>query len=166
MAIQTTLTPINGKEAKQLIDIQLKRILDQIPGLDMATSYHRLTISGTVVLTAYPADTPTPKIEFAFNIDSPQTRNGDNKDHLDKIKYLETVRDELMDRLNKITEELDKSSPVMEGSFNLEAGDQPDILRIENGLSIPVVEKSGGRNVETYKQVNIDKGKLQFGKKS
>lgn len=157
MSIETTLTPINGKEAKDLIKLQISKILEQTPGLDFATSYHKLEIKGEIKLSAYPADTPVPKIELNFSLDAPLLGTEEIQNDLERIMILEAKREELLGLLVKLNETLDKVNPQTESTFELDAGSEPDNLRIQEGLPIPIVRKSGGRYIETTMEVKLGK---------
>lgn len=167
MPLQTSATPINGREAADLLKRQSNHLIDNTPGLDEATSYHRCTIEGEFKLTAYPADVPTPAKEFKFNVDSISTTRKENEEVLAYVARLETIRNELLSRLNEVGEELERYAPQTSVPFKLEAGDEPDKLRIENGLPIPVAQKVGGRIVENYVQANKNPmtGGFHFGAK-
>jgi hypothetical protein len=164
--LQTTATPFNGKEAKQLLKIEFDKLLDNTPGLDFGTSYHRLVINGNFKLSAYPSDTPTPVREFEKVFDSPSTVRLENEEHFQYIRRLETIREELVHKLSELTSYLDQANPTIENEFVQDAGNSPDQLRIESGLPIPVVTRVSGKSVETYVDVNNSGGKFQFGKKA
>lgn len=169
MAFQTTATPLNGEEARRLIELTIKRILDQTPGLDVASAYHRITIRQTFEISAYPSDIPTPSKEIEFNVDSLSTKRGENEEHFAYLSRLETQRDELIATLEKITDVLDKANPVIKAeipelhTLNQAGESEPDRLRIEQGLPIPVVTKESGRMVEGYVQVKKEKSGFFFG---
>jgi hypothetical protein len=166
MSLQTTATPLNGHEAATMLKNQSNHLIEQTPMLDEASSFHRCTIEGEFKLTAYPADVPTPKKEFAFNVDSVNTKKGENEEVFEYVKKLETHREELIHLLQLIDEQLEIYAPQLKVEFKLEAGDEPDKLRIEQGLPIPVVQKVGTRSVENY--VNVQKtstGAFQIGGK-
>jgi len=166
MPLQTSATPINGREAAEMLKRQANHLIENTPGLDFASSYHRCTLEGTFKLTAYPNDIPTPAKEFSFDVNSISTTRKENEEHFAYIKRLETIREELIHRLEEATELLDKLAPVTEIQFKLEAGDTPDKLRIEQGLPIPVTQRVGGRTIEDYAEVtkNPTTGTFQFGK--
>jgi hypothetical protein len=158
MSIQTSATPLNGREAATMLKNQSNHLIDATPMLDEATSFHRCTLEGEFKLTAYPEDVPVPAKEFKFNVDSINTKRGENEEIFEYVKKLETNREELLHLLQKIDEELGIYAPQTKVEFKFEAGDEPDKLRIEQGLPIPVVRKVGGRNVETY--VNAQQNKV------
>lgn len=163
MSIQTSGAAINGKEAKQLIDIQWKKFLEETPGLDLATSYHRLGIEIHFKLSAYPSDTPVPKREIEFRIDSEATKNLENEEHFSAISRLETLRNEYLFKLEQINEELDILNPITIADIEVNAGNEPDTLRIENGLPVLVTEKVGGRTVEKEVVVSQSKANQENG---
>jgi hypothetical protein len=154
--LHTTMTPINGKEAKEIIAININKILASTPGLDLATSYHKLSIDIDIKLLAYPADTPTPKVKRVFEL-LPNPEDKKAKAALDYIQKLTAFRDEVIEQLELINKELDVLNPVIVAHIPLEAGETPDALRISEGLPIPTIDKVGGRVVETY--VPIDRTK-------
>jgi len=172
-SIQTTSTPINGEEAKKFIQNQFDKLLDNTPGLDFASAYHKFTVKGEFEITAYPADVPTPKKEFEFDIKSITANQQDFLDEESYLQRLSTIREELIHRLDEITQYLDDRNPITRVEFDLDTIDpidgqsKPDKLRIEQGLQIPVVTKSAGRSIETY--VDVEKksnGGFQFGRRS
>lgn len=165
-SIQTTATPINGQEAAEILKNQATFLIENTPGLDFASSYHRLTMEGSFKLKAYPADIEYPAKDFEFDINSVSTTKKENEDKFAYIERLETVRNELIHRLDEVTQLLDTLAPVSEVPFELSAGDTPDKLRIEQGLSIPVARKVEGRTVEEYTEAHKDKntGTFAFGK--
>jgi hypothetical protein len=167
MPLQTTATPLNGREVATMLKNQSNHLIDQTPMLDEASSFHRCTIEGEFKLTAYPADVPTPKKEFAFNVDSISTKRAENEEVFNYVKKLETNREELLHLLQQIDEQLEIYAPQMKIGFKLEAGDEPDKLRIEQGLPIPIVQKVGNRNVENYVNVkkNLSTGAFEIGGK-
>lgn len=162
--LETTSTPINGKEAKELINIQLKKILDSTPGLDLATSYHRIIIKLNFELSAYPSDYASrfPKREVEFNIDSLSTSKGENESELQRIQRLETSRQELLGYLAKLTDELEQANPKYSAEIELSATNSPDDLRIDEGLPIPVTKRIGGRTVEEYMGVERKGNNISF----
>lgn len=162
MTLQTTATPINGKEGADMIERQFLHLLRNTPGLDFASSYHRFAIEGSFKIKAYPADIPYPAKEIAFDVNSVSTTKGENEEVFIYVKRLETIREELIGYLQNVNEVLDKVNPVTEVQFKLEAGDEPDKLRIEQQLPIPVVEKRGGRNIEVHREVIKDNNTGQF----
>jgi hypothetical protein len=162
MTFQTTATPMNGKEGADLLELQFLHLLRNTPGLDFASSYHRLALEGYFRIKAYPADIPYPAKDIAFDVNSVSTNRGENEEVFEYVKKLETIREELIHRLQQVTEILETINPVTEVQFKLEAGDKPDELRIQHGLPVPVVEKRGGRNIEIHKQVIQDKNTGQF----
>src|SRR5207237_5328544 len=106
---------------------------------------------------AYPADTPVPKIELNFSLDAPLLGTEEIQNHMEQVTVLEAKREELLGLLVIVNEALDKVNPQAESTFELNAGDERDNLRIAGGLPIPVVRKSGGRYVETVMEVRIGK---------
>lgn len=167
-SIQTSATPINGKEAAETIKNQVLHLIENTPGLDVATSYHRFSVKGSFQIGAYPDDVPLPFKEIEFDINSISTTRKENEELFEYVKRLETVREELLNRLEEADKLLDIYNPVTRVEFNLntirDGEDKPDALRIEQGLPIPVVVKAGGRSVEVYKQASPKPGGgFQFG---
>lgn len=168
-SVQTTSTPINGEEARKIIEQQFDHLLEHTPGLDFASAYHKFTVKGEFEIGAYPADTPTPRKEIEFDVNSIATTRKENEEVLEYTKRLNTIREELLFRLQEVNDLLDVYNPITRVEFDLTTDDngesKPDKLRIEQGLPIPVVTKAGGRNVEVYRDVQKrTDGGFQFGK--
>lgn len=164
MTLQTSATPINGREAAEMIKRQVTHLIENTPGLDEASAYHRVTIVGNFKLKAYPADVPCPAKEIEFDVNSVSTTKKENEEVFLYVQRMETVREELIHRLQEVTDILDEVNPEVQVEFNLNAGTKPDELRIEQGLPIPVTEKVDGRTIEKYVPVVKNKatGNFQF----
>jgi hypothetical protein len=149
MPLQTTATPLNGREVATMLKNQSNHLIDQTPMLDEASSFHRCTIEGEFKLTAYPADVPTPKKEFAFNVDSISTKRAENEEVFNYVKKLETNREELLHLLQQIDEQLEIYAPQMKIRLNngeaLENIRRTNSLWEEDSLEGEEIEKVYGR---------------------
>ena len=170
MPIQTTGTPLNGQEVFNLLLKNFRQFLESVPGLEMGRSYRQVSLKLKFESSCFPFDeyTKSPKFEFDFDVNSTEAKSVEGEAWLEEIKRLETVRTELTDKLTALNNFLDKVNPVatteLEMSTVINGEDKPDILRIEQGLPIPVVERVGGRSVEVYKDVTKTPG-FNFGGK-
>lgn len=164
MSYETTLTHINGGEAKQLMrksaSTQLKRAeqelhnrIDKIKYLSQGSAFPRIKIEYAVVVTAYPSDIPVPEAEFMFVLNSPEITKPEMQESLGKIEVLESKRGRLVKQLEDLDKILDVIRPTFSHEEVLDAGNVPDELRISQGLPIPVIQTSeGGRRSEVYIQ--------------
>src|SRR3954469_13831928 len=101
MSIQTTATPINGEEARKMIDKHVRNILDNTPGLDFATSYHQFALELWFKITGYPTDefTKYPMRDAKFNIEAPSLKSKEGEEAIKYAERLETIRQELIDKV-------------------------------------------------------------------
>lgn len=130
--------PINGKEARQILKHDHNEKVDKIYLFKEGAAFHRLHIMYAMTCTCYPADCPVPTLEF--EIARSAKGYNENEDYIqqaDKIKSLETKREELVSGIERIDKILSVIRPVVEIEGDLQAGDIPDKLRVEHGLSVP-----------------------------
>lgn len=150
--VESIYEPINGLEAKKILKHNTNRRIDDIHGFKFGLAFHRLRIDYVMSVTAYPADCPVPEAEFSFIINAPDLEKQSNLlEHFNKIEVLENKKARLLEGIALIDKILDVARPVYELQDNLNAGDTPDELRMQEGLEVPVIRTSlGGKRSEIF----------------
>lgn len=162
--MQGTYAALNGAEIRRLTKSQLDAEVDKLKYLSLGNSFHRVHVEFGFTMTAYPADVPVPEREFFFDIDSSTAASPEAIKQFEKVEELDKQIAKLQEQKNQIEELIFEANEVRsslvkesEISLSVNAGDKPDITRIENNLDVPVVETKGGKTVETTAPASLFK---------
>jgi hypothetical protein len=158
---------INGQEAKTMMINRLSNAINSLPYMKRGNTFHRLYCWLKIDIRAYPADVPTPKGEFEFELKPDDLNKMDNEDirkeydihvtKFDKTLGLIKVIDERIEELYNIKQNyLDFVNQHYPSLLNevIEIGNnesKPDYLRIKEGLPLHVLEQDRNTN-RTYEK--------------
>ena len=107
-------------------------------------------------MTAYPEDVPVPNKDLEFTIDSPSIQSIENAlNQIEEANKLAEEIDKIKEYKDKIEVLLNQALEVyslMVHEADIEVtidGDKPDLVRMEAGLNVPVIERIKGKPTET-----------------
>lgn len=162
--MQGTYAALNGAEIRRITKANLESEIDKLKYLSMGNSFHRAHIEFGFTMSAYPADVPVPEREFSFEIDAATADSTEAIKQFTKVEELDKQIGKLQEQKNSIETLIFEASEVRESlvkeseiSVSVNAGDKPDIVRIDNNLDVPVVETKGGKTVETTAPASLFK---------
>lgn len=154
--MEATYSALNGKEIREILKRETCERIDKIPGLKVGLTFHRAQLHFGFTMEAFPADVPVPEKEFIFVINSEKTATGDNDSYLAKVEALQlqvTKLQEQQETLEKLTSEAEEAlaSAKLEAEedFHVDAGNDPNVIRSANKMSIPVLATISGKRIET-----------------
>lgn len=162
--MQGTYAALNGAEIRRITKANLETEIDKLKYLSMGNSFHRAHIEFGFTMTAFPSDVPVPEREFIFDIDAATADSIEAIKQFEKVEELDEQISKLQEQKNKLETLIFEASEVRgnlvkesEINVSINAGDKPDIVRIDNNLDVPVVETKGGKTVETTAPANLFK---------
>ena len=151
---ESTYTPMNGLELKDLLKKRTVEAIDKIPYLRAGNAFHKAKIIWAMTMTAHPADCPVPEAEYNICVAKPEVTSGEIAEalkHEDKVTKLEAKREALVKSIEQIDKVLEIIRPKDESQEELNAGNTPDELRVANGMPIPMIVKTNsGARVERF----------------
>lgn len=149
-AIETTLTPINGAEAKKIIKSQMEKRIDKIPMLSEGNAFKRLVIGFELIFEAFPPDCPIPSAEWQILIGTPNGEDLEFDRDVKKLEMLENKKLEFIETIERIDKFLSKHRIAEVIQVKESDNETPDELRIKHGLKVPVIKTStSGARIET-----------------
>ncbi len=144
---QPTYEPINGLEGRKLLKRDINEKIDKLPLMNGGNSFHRFHAIYSLIITAYPVDCPVPTAEYEFARNAPEfDQNLHYIEGKTKSDELKTLKQNLLNHIEKIDKVLEVISPEVEIEGDLSAGDIPDELRTEHGLPVPKIVTSTNMN--------------------
>lgn len=140
--VETTLTPIDGAEAKKILKSQMEKRIDKIPMLSVGNAFKRIVIGFDLTFEAFPADCPVPSAEWQILIGLPEGDDLEFDEDVRKLEILEHKKEELEKSIERITKFINKHKIVEEIKVKESDNETPDELRVKHGLKIPVIKTS------------------------
>jgi hypothetical protein len=154
MQLDTTLTPINGIEAKKILKSQMNENIDKIPYLREGNAYKQIEVGFELIFSAYPADVPVPIAEWNILIGLRKGENAAFDRDKAKLEVLKDLRAEIAENLDKIDKFLEKHCPTEIFTVVDSDGGTPDELRAKHDLLLPMLKTdSNGRKSEVMVSV-------------
>lgn len=148
--IETTLTPVNGAEAKKILKSQMEKRIDKIPYLSEGNAFKRIVIGFDLIFEAFPPDCPVPSAEWQILIGTPNGEDLEFDRDIKKLEMLEEKKLEFIKTIERIDKFLAKHRVVETIQVKESDNETPDELRIKHGLKIPVIKTSvAGTRIET-----------------
>lgn len=149
-AIETTLTPINGAEARKIIKSQMESKIDKIPYLSEGNAFKRIVVGFELIFEAFPPDCPVPTAEWEILIGLPEGEDAIFDNDVKKLEALEKKREELLSSVERIEKFLTKYKKAEVIEVKESDNGVPDELRVKHNLKIPVIKATGtGTRIET-----------------
>ena len=146
MSLETTLTPINGMEAKKILKSQMLECIDKIPYLREGNAFKQIEVGFELIFSAFPPDVPVPIAEWNLLIG---LKKGDDvafdKDKA-KLALLKERRAEIAENLEKIDTFLKEHCPTEIYTVSDSDNGTPDELRSRHGLGIPMLKTDENGN--------------------
>lgn len=140
--IETTLTPINGAEAKKILKSQMEKRIDKIPYLSEGNAFKRIVIGFELIFQAFPPDCPVPSAEWQLLIGLPNGEDLEFDLDVRKLEILEEKKQEYIAALERIDKFLDKYRVHKVLEVKESDNETPDELRVQHGLKVPVIKTS------------------------
>lgn len=150
MSLETTYSPLNGLEIKEILK-RVKQLLteriDKIPYLKEGNAYKQAELHYFFEMTCYPADCPVPTAEWNTLIGLKEGEDAEFDTDKKKIELLVQKRAAILKNAEKIDEFLRKHAPTVTIENTIADKGVPDEVRIQNGLKVPMVQtsKSGAK---------------------
>lgn len=151
--LQSQYSPITGEEGRQALKSSIGKKIDLMPMMKKGHAYNRFKADGHITISAYPSDVPVPEVDFkALTIDADveDKMPANFTKVLEQIDFLEKAKINLQKRIERIDATLATIRPQEVIEVALDAGNKPDELRVQEGLSVPMIERTGSGMREVH----------------